>query len=126
MFPRTKKSKNCCVGRIGIDVFMTGSNAWMLSGELATFLSGRYVEIQIQPLSFSEYLEGNPAEDERKSYLDYVRYGSFPYVRRLVEQGASDDVDQYLEGILNTVLVKDVLRATGGFLPITQEFAKSA
>lgn len=94
------------------DVFMTGSNAWMLSGELSTFLSGRYVEIHVQPLSFAEYIEGTPSVDERRAYLDYVRYGAFPYVRRLVELGFREDVDQYLEGILNTILVKDVSMRT--------------
>ena len=90
------------------DVYMTGSNAWMLSGDLATLLSGRYVEIRVDPLSFSEYMDGNPQRDIRLAYLDYIRYGAFPYVRRLVEMDARNDADQYLEGLLNTVLVKDV------------------
>lgn len=90
------------------DVYITGSNAWMLSGELATNLSGRYVEIPVQPLSFAEYLEGNPESDRQRAFLDYLRYGSFPYVRKLVEMDARADVGQYLDGILDTVLVRDV------------------
>ena len=89
------------------DCYLTGSNAWMLSGELATYLSGRYVEIHVTPLSFSEYVNGfdrHPID----AYVEYSNYGSFPYVRGIVEEGRENDVGQYLEGIYNTVLLKDV------------------
>ena len=89
------------------DCYITGSNAWMLSGELATYLSGRYVELHLTPFSFAEFLDGGTA-DRREAWLDYTRYGSFPYVRRLLEMGDRDGVGQYLEGVFNTVLVKDV------------------
>lgn len=94
------------------DIYLTGSNAWMLSGDLATYLSGRHIEIHVQPLSFEEYMEDNSAKDVAKAFLDYSRYGSFPYVRRLVEMGAASDVGDYLEGIFNTVLMKDVAMRT--------------
>lgn len=89
------------------DCYITGSNAWMLSGELATYLSGRYVEIHVTPFSFAEFIDGGDA-DRRDAWLDYTRYGSFPYVRRLLDAGGTEDVGQYLDGVLNTVLLKDV------------------
>ena len=89
------------------DCYITGSNAWMLSGELATYLSGRYVEIHLFPLSFSEFQKG-ATRHPIDSFLDYSRYGSFPYVRRLIDDERLDDVGQYLEGVFNTVLIKDV------------------
>ncbi|MDO5317560.1 MAG: ATP-binding protein [bacterium] len=89
------------------DCYVTGSNAWMLSGELATYLSGRYVELHLTPFSFYEFADGMK-RDRRDVWLDYCRYGSFPYVRRLLECGEQEGVGQYLEGIFNTVLVKDV------------------
>jgi len=89
------------------DCYITGSNAWMLSGELATYLSGRYVELHLMPFSFAEFLEGRK-EDRRDCWLDFNRYGAFPYVRRLLELNDRDGVALYLEGVFNTVLVKDV------------------
>ena len=89
------------------DCYITGSNAWMLSGELATYLSGRYIELHLFPLSFAEFHDV-AASHPLDSFLDYSRYGSFPYVRRILDEGRQDDVGQYLEGVFNTVLVKDV------------------
>lgn len=89
------------------DCYLTGSNAWMLSGELATYLSGRYVAIHVTPLSFSEYVNGidlHPID----AFVEYSNSGSFPFVRKMVEDGRQHDVGQYLEGIFNTVLLKDV------------------
>lgn len=89
------------------DCYLTGSNAWMLSGELATYLSGRYVAIHVTPLSFSEYVNGidlHPID----AFVEYSNFGSFPFVRKMVEDGRQHDVGQYLEGIFNTVLLKDV------------------
>lgn len=89
------------------DCYITGSNAWMLSGELATYLSGRYVEVHVTPFSFAEFVAGG-SMDRRDAWLNYTRYGSFPFVRRLLESGGTADVGQYLDGIFNTVLLKDV------------------
>lgn len=93
------------------DCYLTGSNAWMLSGELATYLSGRYVAIHVTPLSFSEYVNGldmHPID----AFTEYSNFGSFPFVRKMVEIGRQNDVGQYLEGIFNTVLLKDVALRT--------------
>lgn len=95
-----------------VDVYITGSNAFMLSGELATLLSGRYVEIKMLPLSFAEYLEfGNSAPDLRQAFTDYLRFGSFPYVPVLQKKEAV--VKTYIDGIYNTILLKDVARREG-------------
>ena len=92
-----------------VDVYMTGSNAYLLSGELATYLSGRYVEIQMQPLSFREYVDARGAtSDFARLYLDYLRNSSFPYALEL--GGDAGLTSDYLDGIYNTVLVKDVMQ----------------
>ena len=107
--PEFEKLVDGLHSRKNIDVYVTGSNANMLSGDLATFLSGRYVELKMQPLSFREYCNAIGATgDYTRHYLDYLRFGSFPYVPSL--QGDARLVSEYLDGIYNTVLVKDVLR----------------
>ena len=91
-----------------LDVYITGSNAYMLSGELATFLSGRYVEIQMMPLSFSEYAQGvSTAGGYLEHYRDYLRFSSFPYAVSLNKDAAM--VQDYLAGIFKTVLMKDIV-----------------
>ncbi|MDY4127493.1 ATP-binding protein [Peptostreptococcus porci] len=88
-----------------VDIYITGSNSQMLSSELATFLSGRYVEIKMLPLSFKEFFSiGDLSIDD--SFVEYMRYGGLPYVTTMEKD--SDKVEMYLEGIYNTVLVKDI------------------
>jgi len=92
-----------------VDVYITGSNAYLLSGELATLLSGRYVEINMLPLSFAEFYELKTGEgdgDKDALFAEYMRYGGFPYVPKLGDD--SDMIDTYLEGIYNTIIVKDI------------------
>ena len=89
-----------------VDLYITGSNAVMLSGELATLLSGRYIEISMLPLSFTEYLDFSKEKDIRTAFNDYLRYGSFPYVAGLEKKDTT--IRTYLEGIYNTILIKDV------------------
>lgn len=92
-----------------IDIYITGSNAYLLSGELATYLSGRYVEIRMQPFSFGEYCAAlGVRNDLARHYVSYLKNSSFPYAVRL--GGDSELIADYLDGIYNTVLVKDVLR----------------
>lgn len=87
------------------DIYLTGSNANLLSGELATYISGRYVEIKIYPLSFKEYLSFNE-EDKIDLLLDnYIRYGGFPSVSLVHDEQMKRDV---LKGIYNSVILKDV------------------
>ena len=88
-----------------VDIYMTGSNAYMLSGDLATLLTGRYVEIKMLPLSFREFLEITGSEKEQ-GLSEYMRDGGLPYIA--VMNRTPEKVDTYLEGIYNTVIVKDI------------------
>ena len=87
------------------DVYITGSNSYLLSSELATLWSGRYVELSMLPLSFREYVTvtGMPKEE---AFSEYMKTGGIPYVA--VMNRADEKVNQYLEGIYNTVIVKDI------------------
>ncbi len=93
-----------------VDVYITGSNAYLLSGELATLLSGRYVEIKMLPLSFKEYLSAfNGSNKSRYEYfLDYMRYGGMPGNISILEDHPND-LDIYLEGTFTTIVYKDVI-----------------
>ena len=87
------------------DIYITGSNAYFLSGNLATYLTGRYVEILVLPFSFKEYKEV-VNKDNEGAFSDYMKYGGLPFLT-LMEK----DIDKaytYLEGIYNTVIVKDI------------------
>ena len=90
----------------GVDLYITGSNAYLLSGELATLLSGRYVEINMLPLSFEEFCQMNDGGDRDALLGAYMRNGGYPYLVKLADD--SEKVDMYLEGIYNTILVKDI------------------
>lgn len=95
-----------------VDVYITGSNAYMLSGELATLLSGRYITIDMLPLSFKEYCTAvGTVKTPRKHFNDYLRFGSFPYVSMLEHKDAI--VIPYIDGIYNTILIKDVAKREG-------------
>lgn len=88
-----------------IDIYITGSNAYMLSGDLATLLTGRYVEISMLPFSFREYLEATQLPQEQ-AFAEYMKSGGFPYIT--VMNRTDEKVDTYLEGIYNTVIVRDI------------------
>ncbi|MBQ8697602.1 MAG: ATP-binding protein [Schwartzia sp.] len=88
-----------------VDIYLTGSNAMLLSGELATLLSGRYIEISILPLSFAEYWSFRQGERE-DAWREYFRYGGFPYLSYIKDETVRQD---YLTGLYNTVLLKDVV-----------------
>lgn len=88
-----------------VDIYITGSNAYMLSGDLATLLTGRYVEIRMLPLSLKEFLAVTGLEEER-GFAEYLRSGGLPYVARM--NRTTEKVETYLEGIYNTVIVKDI------------------
>ena len=92
--------KNC-------DVYITGSNAYLLSGELATLLSGRYVEIKMLPLSFKEYVSVFPKDTSAdRLYGDFVQNSAFPYALELQKP---KDRRQYLQGIYDTIVLKDIV-----------------
>lgn len=89
------------------DVYITGSNAYLLSGELATLLAGRYVEIKMLPLSFKEYLSAlGDKTDLMLKYQNYIQNGSFPYVVQLEKKR---DIHAYLEGIYTSIILKDIM-----------------
>ena len=88
------------------DVYITGSNSKMLSSELSTHISGRYIEVKVLPLSFSEYLELHPSDDKDRRFKDYLRYGALPVVN---PDSDRIFIEGLLEGVFNTVLVKDIL-----------------
>ena len=89
------------------DIYITGSNARLLSSELSTLISGRYVEIDLYPLSYKEYLDFHGIQKDEKSFQDYLKFGGFPAI---VEFGGNiDRINDVLDGIYNTVIVKDVI-----------------
>ena len=88
-----------------VDLYITGSNAYMLSGDLATLLTGRYVEIKMLPLSLREFLSMTGLEPEQ-GFPEYLRNGGMPYIAAM--NRTNEKVSTYLEGIYNTVIVKDI------------------
>lgn len=90
-----------------VDIYVTGSNAYMLSSEIATLLSGRYVEIAMLPLSFKEYVVATEAtENISKAYTEYITRSSFPYS---LELDTPSEVSDYLNGVYSTIVVKDIM-----------------
>ena len=90
-----------------VDLYITGSNAYMLSSEIATLLSGRYIEISMLPLSFKEYVEGiGGTTNLPQAYTDYITKSSFPYT---LELDKTTEIIDYLNGVYNTIVVKDIM-----------------
>lgn len=91
-----------------VDICITGSNAYMLSGEIATLISGRYVQIEMLPLSFKEYMErAGSMTDRGIKYTEFLENSSFPYTLEL--KGQPDGIRDYLEGLYSTIVVKDIV-----------------
>ena len=101
-----QKCINSLLLRDYLDIYITGSNSYMLSGELATYLTGRYIQIHVLPLSFKEYLSYYGEGDELRKYNEYSLYGGFPY---LINLEKNNEKLEYLDSIYNTVIVKDVI-----------------
>jgi uncharacterized protein len=91
----------------GIDLYCTGSNAKMLSGDLATYLSGRYIEFHISSLSYSEFLQFHNLENTNDSLTNYIKYGGLPYLNNL----SFDDeiIYNYLKSVYSTIILKDIV-----------------
>ncbi len=107
------------------DVYITGSNAYMLSGELATLLSGRYVQIEMLPLSFAEYISfmGTDTNNTTALFMNYIKNGAFPAVAAL--ENAENLITSYLDGIYNSILLKDVASRMGiSDIPVLESIAK--
>lgn len=94
-----------------VDMYITGSNAYLLSGELATLLSGRYIEIKMLPLSFKEYLSAFKDEkaNEQKLFLDYMKNGGMPGNVNILKTNPNE-LDKYLDGIFSTIVYKDIMQ----------------
>lgn len=105
-----EKAVNSLFIKKNVDVYITGSNAYLLSSELATFLSGRYVTIDMLPFSFAEYCESinDDTKSKKEMFNNYLRYGSFPYVASLGDN--ENVIYPYIDGIYNTILIKDVAK----------------
>lgn len=109
-----EKAINSLLVDVNADIYITGSNAYLLSSELSTLLAGRYVEIKMLPLSFKEYLDfldpDSPLSLPEK-FNQYLLYGGLPTIVELLEH--KDTIGPFLEGIYNTVLMKDVVERNG-------------
>lgn len=90
------------------DVIITGSNSKMLSGELATLISGRHVEVRIHPLTYSEFLEFHNLPDSDESLMIYLTYGGLPGLRK-VGLDSDEQVWAYLTSVFNTIMLKDII-----------------
>lgn len=104
--PNLQKAVDSLYVKQNVDIYITGSNAYLLSGDLATLLSGRYVEINMLPLSFAEFCEITGGSDKEALLAEYMKNGGLPYIAKLSHE--IEKVDMYLEGIYNTIIVKDI------------------
>lgn len=91
-----------------VDIYVTGSNAYLLSGEIATLLTGRYIEIKLYPFSFKEFMLAMPPHTSlENAYRQYIELGSFPYILQIKQD--REMVHEYLLGLYNTIVLKDVV-----------------
>lgn len=105
MVPEFQKAVDSLYLKENVDIYLTGSNVYMLSGELATLLSGRYVEIRMLPFSFCEYLLAT-GKEKKEAFQEYLLRGGFPYAIQITEEEA---YREYIAGIFHTVLLKDIV-----------------
>ena len=108
--PEFQKAVDGLYIKKNVDLYITGSNAYLLSGELATLLSGRYIEIKMLPLSFKEYCSAFEEKSESKDrlFLEYMKNGGMPGNISILETNPND-IDKYLDGIFSTVVYKDIM-----------------
>lgn len=90
-----------------VDLYITGSNSHMLSSELSTFLTGRYIELHVLPLSFKEYLSYYGENDKLEKYNKYIEFGGLPYLINLDDDETL--IRNYIDSVYNTILMKDVV-----------------
>lgn len=103
---------NSLLSKGKFDIYITGSNANLMSGELATYLAGRYIEIHLFPFSFAEFIQLNEQEDGSKSvdefFDQYLLKGGFPFLKHFSHE--PEAASQYLKDLYNSVLIKDVMK----------------
>ena len=103
-----EKAVNSFMIDFDADIYISGSNASMLSSDLSTVLSGRYVEINMYPLSFKEYMSAqNPGKSPEDCFYDYMKYGGFPF---LADEKEERKINSYLDGIYSSVVFKDIVQ----------------
>ncbi len=102
---RSLQAQNSC------DIFITGSNATMLSSELSTYLSGRYIEFHIHSLNYKEFLEFHDLAENTANLRNYLIFGGLPYLKNLPLQ--QDIVFEYLRNVYSTIILKDVVKREG-------------
>ena len=93
--------------KTNFDIYITGSNAYMLSSEIATLISGRYVQIEMLPLSYKEYREGMKENNKEANLMSYIENTSFPQVIQFAND--KELIKEYVESLFNTIVVKDIL-----------------
>lgn len=107
--PEFQKAVDSLYIKKNVDVYITGSNAYLLSGELATLLSGRYIEIKMLPLSFKEYVSAFPNNNNYyQLFLEYMRNGGMPGNLSIIDTNPND-IDKYMDGIFSTIVYKDIM-----------------
>lgn len=106
--PEFQKAVDSLYIKKNVDVYITGSNAYLLSGELATLLSGRYIEIKMLPLSFKEYASVFEHKNDYQLFLEYMRNGGMPGNISILQSNPKD-LDKYLDGIFSTIVYKDIM-----------------
>lgn len=106
--PMFQKAVDSLYIKKNIDVYITGSNAYLLSGNLATLLSGRYIEIKMLPLSFKEYVSAFDDNNYQQLFLNYMRNGGMPGNISILKSNPND-LDKYLDGIFSTIVYKDIM-----------------
>lgn len=106
--PEFQKAVDSLYIKKNIDLYITGSNAYLLSGELATLLSGRYIEIKLLPLSFKEYINAFDNENYDQLFLDYMKNGGMPGNISILKTNPND-IDRYLDDIFSTIVYKDIM-----------------
>ena len=108
--PQFEKAVDSLFIKEKVDIYITGSNAYFMSSDLATLLSGRYVELRMLPLSFREFCSREMLQERfslRELYEKYTRESSFPYAMQL--DGREKDINEYMQGIYSTILLKDIV-----------------
>ena len=106
--PEFQKAVDSLYIKKNVDLYITGSNAYLLSGELATLLSGRYIEIKMLPLSFKEYISAFDEKNYHQLFLNYMKNGGMPGNISILKSNPND-IDKYLDGIFSTIVYKDIM-----------------
>lgn len=108
---RWEKVVNSIRMRKNADVYITGSNSKLLSGELATYITGRYVEFSLGPFSYGEYLEAAAVPVGEESFRDYLQFGGMPFLSEVAYR--PEATKRYLQDVFSAILLKDVVRRKG-------------